>query len=453
MESISLHTAAAIEEAFKEQGLNPVKSLVLNIILLTKYSLFWQIFLCAAQSVLFADPESDGYYLDIQMYAGFHLYTNQTISAGKKELEEVFTPLMMEYIEQTHGTSNELNTDITPDDIDEDRSGVTDDTELTPNAKSWNFIKLHLCKHLFSNIIRKGVSQNYSTKPNEKMHGPIKYSYLHCSNFKDFLKQILNADQYLLISGLIQSNIDALDVYEESLLPDPENPTVMLDSTQSDNFDSSIYNQFCMLGLQMPSIMLLQNIENHKNDEAFIKLGKFLTRFLPLYDIPLPGGKAVSFTDKNKITEYCLLKVQYTCISDWQLKMDYIWCNPKFFGHPHYDCMLVNAQDEPYIACHVQLFSCTVGSQVYSLALIEPFSLDFWNPNWQQKDANLGLLCFQENKHKDSEFISIHAIICGVVMVPDMSHGSVNQDFFLFDILDVDLFLWAHNNLQDSEAY
>ncbi|KAH0580585.1 hypothetical protein H2248_002078 [Termitomyces sp. 'cryptogamus'] len=31
MESISLHTAAAIEEAFKEQGLNPVKNAMWSI--------------------------------------------------------------------------------------------------------------------------------------------------------------------------------------------------------------------------------------------------------------------------------------------------------------------------------------------------------------------------------------------------------------------------------------
>ncbi|KAG6896264.1 hypothetical protein C0992_009421 [Termitomyces sp. T32_za158] len=526
IESISLPTAAAVEKAFKEQGLRPVKNAmwsikygdlhhalsydvlhfddnglwedhffkvfkslitsrtdiayidscfhhmprwrglnhfdsVMNITFNdgTKNHDISKIFLFAAQDILSADPKSDGYlllrclraYLNIRMYAGFHLHTVQTILAGKKELEEVFTPLMMEYIKQTYGTSNELNT-ITPEDIDEDVSGVTGDLEQMLKAKSWNFIKLHLRKHLFSDIIRKGASRNYSTKPNEKMHGPIKHSYLRRSNFKDYTKQILDADQYLLVSGLIRSNIDALDTYEESLLPDSEDTSVVLGSTQSDSFDPSIYDQFQMLGSPMPPITLSQNSESHKNDKAFdqfrIKLGKFLTRFLPIYGIPLPGGKS--------ITEHCLLKVRYTCTSDWQLKTDYVRCNPKFHGQPRYDCVLVNAQDKPYIARLVQLFSCTVGGQVYPLALIQPFSSVFQNSNRQQKDIDLGLLRFRENKRKDTEFISIHTIIRGVVMVPDriqaMPHGSVKGDFFLFDILDADMFLRARNNLQDSEA-
>ena len=34
----------------------------------------------------------------------------------------------------------------------------------------WNFLKMHLIKHLFDDIVAKGVTQNYSTKPFEKMH-------------------------------------------------------------------------------------------------------------------------------------------------------------------------------------------------------------------------------------------------------------------------------------------
>lgn len=89
-----------------------------------------------------------------------------------------------DYIKQAR-SMNEFGLDEL-EDIDDNITETTD--ELKP--KSWNFIKLHLRKHLFSDIVNKGASRNYSTKPNEKMHGPIKQSYLHRSNFKDFAKQV-----------------------------------------------------------------------------------------------------------------------------------------------------------------------------------------------------------------------------------------------------------------------
>ena len=36
----------------------------------------------------------------------------------------------------------------------------------------------------------KGVSRNYNTKPNEKMHGPLKKSYVRQTNFKNIASQV-----------------------------------------------------------------------------------------------------------------------------------------------------------------------------------------------------------------------------------------------------------------------
>jgi hypothetical protein len=58
------------------------------------------------------------------------------------------------------------------------------------SEKSWNFPKKHLSAHLFDDIKAKGVSQNYSTKPNEKMHGPLKDAYQDRTNFKNFAEQV-----------------------------------------------------------------------------------------------------------------------------------------------------------------------------------------------------------------------------------------------------------------------
>lgn len=39
--------------------------------------------------------------------------------------------------------------------------------------KNLNFPKKHMITHIFDNILAKGVTHNYNTKPNEKMHGAL----------------------------------------------------------------------------------------------------------------------------------------------------------------------------------------------------------------------------------------------------------------------------------------
>ena len=53
--------------------------------------------------------------------------------------------------------------------------------------KNW---KLHLPLHLFDDIETKGVTRNYNTKPNEKLHGPLKNAYKDWTNFKNVAPQV-----------------------------------------------------------------------------------------------------------------------------------------------------------------------------------------------------------------------------------------------------------------------
>jgi hypothetical protein len=66
----------------------------------------------------------------------------------------------------------------------------SDEEAETDNMKSWNFPKIHLRKHLCRDIREKGVTRNYNTKPNEKMHGPIRKIYQYRTNFKDVADQV-----------------------------------------------------------------------------------------------------------------------------------------------------------------------------------------------------------------------------------------------------------------------
>jgi len=56
--------------------------------------------------------------------------------------------------------------------------------------KNWNFIKLHYLTHAFDDVETKGVTCNYNTKPNKKLHGPLKNTYQDRTNFKNVTPQV-----------------------------------------------------------------------------------------------------------------------------------------------------------------------------------------------------------------------------------------------------------------------
>lgn len=74
---------------------------------------------------------------------------------------------------------------------------------LDEKAKNWNFPKLHALLHSFDDIVAKGATRNYNTKPNEKLHGPLKKLYLNRTNFKNVAPQVCHIHyliQFLTIS-------------------------------------------------------------------------------------------------------------------------------------------------------------------------------------------------------------------------------------------------------------
>lgn len=63
------------------------------------------------------------------------------------------------------------------------------DTEYAD--KDWGkVIKIHTWRHFFDEIEAKGASRNFNTKPNEKLHGPLKKHYLRRTNFKNVEPQV-----------------------------------------------------------------------------------------------------------------------------------------------------------------------------------------------------------------------------------------------------------------------
>jgi hypothetical protein len=73
-------------------------------------------------------------------------------------------------------------------------SSSSDLDDSSPQAaligKHWNFPKMYLNIHVFEDIVQKGVTRNYNTKPNESMHRALKDNYHTRTNFKNVVDQV-----------------------------------------------------------------------------------------------------------------------------------------------------------------------------------------------------------------------------------------------------------------------
>ncbi|THU80412.1 hypothetical protein K435DRAFT_695754, partial [Dendrothele bispora CBS 962.96] len=180
-------------------------------------------------------------YLNMTMYGNLQLQTEATMHVGEEAVLK-FSALISKY------------------------------KSLCPD-KSWNFPKMHYHSHWFEDIKEKGVSLNYSTKPNEKMHGPLRKIYHGRTNFKNVSEQILWVEHQFMVSTVIRSQIDILDDYTAGMLEDELQSAVAVQSSGSGK--ASFYLGSC----QPP--MNFSDLENlHQQNNLFsrfrIRLGEFL---------------------------------------------------------------------------------------------------------------------------------------------------------------------------------
>ncbi|KDQ51821.1 hypothetical protein JAAARDRAFT_62330 [Jaapia argillacea MUCL 33604] len=373
----------------------------------TKLEDISKLVLFSAHNILDLASDQEGYlllqclrsYLELDMYTALEVHTELTIKAGREEMNR-FSGLIEVYPK------------------------LLDDSE-----KNWCFPKMHTHQHLFDDIKAKGVTQNYNTKPNEKMHGPLKDSYDLRTNRKDVTAQILRADHWCYVSSFIHSRLNELD---KSLL-------IMEDSPDEIGSDPA-FDGHVMLGAKQKTWTFEALGDAQQQDTMFIRfrqrLADFLSDFLPANQTPLPDGKCIHFHKLDTITEYWNLKVNYESAVDWHQANDLLHCDPSFHNHPWYDCILLRTVDQEIFGQLIYLFTCRVGDVDYPLALIQP--LDAPIGNRLRKDKDLRFTRVRAKPRSQSEFISVRSIIQGALLARDFDNYG---DFLMMNVVDTDMFL------------
>ncbi|KIJ59110.1 hypothetical protein HYDPIDRAFT_177922 [Hydnomerulius pinastri MD-312] len=294
----------------------------------------------------------------------------------------------------------------------------------------WDFPKVHLWKHLEHDIQNKGAAWNYSTRPNEKLHGPLKSAYQDRSNGRDFTGQILRVDHHKLAAKLLRVRVRNLEEWRES------------QSEDSDN-DSGDTSAEVHIKLGSPcKLTLIQELEADRSqkDRAFAgihkKLSKFLNNSLPTYGHELATWLTIA--PQFQVQEYRYLKVNYESTVDWKVHTDHLCCNPAFFDSSRYDCTLIQLTNEKTaFARLIFMFTCTVPNiSSFQFTLIQPYTAGIGAA--RRFDRDMELTRVKAVPHASSIFVPLKSIICGVVLVPDTDH---DDEFFVVNHLDSDMFL------------
>jgi hypothetical protein len=121
---------------------------------------------------------------------------------------------------------------------------------------------------------------------------------------------------------------------------------------------------------------------------------------------------------------------------DWKEHADYLRCSPSFYNAPRYDCVIVHANNGPFFARLMLLFTCRVANQTYPLALIQPYDMPIGIRT--RKDKDLRFWRIRAKPRSSSIFISCRSIIRGAMVVPDFGESG---DYLVVDGVDTDMFL------------
>ena len=141
--------------------------------------------------------------------------------------------------------------------------------------------------------------------------------------------------------------------------------------------------------------------------------------------------------DYIQITEYMLMKVGYESIINWEIKTDYLRCNPKFHGNPRYDFVIVELPRGRVFTQLACIFVCQIGRRDYRLALIQALDKST-QQNVKAADKELSILRWHIRARSRCEIVPLDSIVHGVVLLEDIKNSG---DYSVIDTLDGDMFL------------
>ncbi|KAF8887442.1 hypothetical protein CPB84DRAFT_1816617 [Gymnopilus junonius] len=329
-----------------------------------KYADIAKLLMFSAYNILTEAESPDGFillkllqcYLELHMYTSLSVHTSSTLADGEESLIE-FEAMVKEY-------------------------------KAVAEGKDWNFPKAHTHKHVFQDILHKGVMRVFSMKPNEKAHSPLKSFYQCMTNFKDFGQQVLKLNEKAVVSILIHEQIDVQDHLEMEQREEVDE--------NGRRFRQVVGTEHISLGSVLKSCMIEYLEGQHKKDTAFKDFQKQLSKSLTAI-----FNARIQLDATDEVIPYQTMNVSYESSVSWDKMTDKVRANPEFHSCPCYDYVLVDVgHGKHFFAQLLHIFGIYV----------------------------------------NSAFIHVESIVRGAVLIP--AHDSMYSDEFLvFDQLDEDIWM------------
>ncbi|TFK18308.1 hypothetical protein FA15DRAFT_603515, partial [Coprinopsis marcescibilis] len=364
----------------------------------------------AAHSVFNGNRKSPGFlllklirsYVMLDMYASLRCHTTETIEGAKNELR-IFEQRLKDYI----------------------KSGGSD--------KTWIFPKMHVQIHMIMDIIRKGVTRNTNTKPNEHKHGKYKDFYQLQTNFRDTEPQILKLEHDDVFCLLVHSRINELDRWADPPPTRRNRPPVTIGTSHA-SVGSPVDGVFRLLDILPFCPKSLSASETPASIAAKV-------RSLLCNDL----GRDVDFSENSLVTIYQYTKISYNSLEDLSIMTDYLRTNQEFFGAPRHDFALLQHTEQEF--WYAQL-TCVLGIRVNNVAHLvaivipcdeNPTSND--NTADRISDRQLRLTRVRMRRGGNTmTAVSINTIVRGALLVQD-STCPYDDEYVVVDTMDPDFWL------------
>ncbi|TEB18351.1 hypothetical protein FA13DRAFT_1822013 [Coprinellus micaceus] len=373
-------------------------------------------------------------------------------------------------------SSFENYTDSQLEDIQRELELFADDIKdyqsVNPHTKLWNFPKLHMHMHMIRDILAKGATRNYNTKPDESMHRCLKMFYQFLSNFRDIDSQFVVHEHRCYVTQHMRSLIDQKREKEdfETEVDGNEAGTEIKEGGKKGTqkakgkrakpvttwghvtFGAS---QKAVAWHSFSDTMVQDKIEYlHDLPNLSFSFRDTLARFLltPSYAEDIEGlapGFLTKMTSTTIIQEHRMLRVLYESKETWQWESNILRCSPSFYNNPRYDSVMIQVDDgHPLFARLLHLFTVANSHDPTSpripLALILPYDGHVTQQEVTH-DSFLGFHRIRPQVKPIPEVVFARWIIRGALLIPsfgdDEDDISMTADHFVFDILDSDMFL------------
>ncbi|KAG9085669.1 hypothetical protein FRC06_003502 [Ceratobasidium sp. 370] len=292
-------------------------------------------------------------------------------------------------------------------------------------GKSFSFPKMHSLVHLFDDIWMKGATANFSTKPGESMHGPLRKAYLSSSKKSHSVSaEIANKTHLRAVYELIKAQIDLFDC-DPGAEDEPET-------------NSS--------GIEVTHIYLGSKNKSFQALEAFDKSGRYLNSSGTLQQAVKEslGDLALQVSPSAVIQarECKTIKVQYESMVDWCLHRDVLHCSPGFYLKERRDCVLVNSDDGVALARLLLLLECKDAASPPSFPEVPLALVSYFDPVFRPISAierAIGFRRFMERSRERAQLIPARSIIRGALLAPVLETGHPNE-YLANDIFEPDLY-------------